>query len=165
MRRNHLLLHFPLSHLQNTKHFIDDFLHEQLPLEHEQVAIIGLMLSVKASSCQFGTNEPPGKSFQTHSIGSGMLLSISELPKVTSLDTCSFYMLKNSRWRWNYHLKVYIRRRNKMIYPPCFEGCLFRQAICFVDKVTQRIKFIHFDVYWTVTKFLKNIGKCSVSRS
>ena len=37
-----------ISHLLYTKHFFDDFLHEQLmhlPFEHEQVAIIGLMLS------------------------------------------------------------------------------------------------------------------------
>ena len=43
MRRDHLLLHYPLSGLQYTKHFIDDFLHEQLlhlPFEHEQIAII-----------------------------------------------------------------------------------------------------------------------------
>ena len=42
MRRNHLFSHFPLSHLQYAKHFIDDFLHEQLvhlPFEYEQVAI------------------------------------------------------------------------------------------------------------------------------
>ena len=80
MRRNHLFLNFPLSHLQYTKHFIDDFLHEQtphLPFEREQVAIIGLMLSMTASSYQCGTNEPSGSVFQPHSIGSGMLVSIS----------------------------------------------------------------------------------------
>ena len=46
-------------------------------LEHEQVAIIGLMLSMKALSCQCGTNEPSGSGFQAHSIGSGTLVSIS----------------------------------------------------------------------------------------
>ena len=79
MRRNHLFLQFPLSHFQYTEHFIDDFLHEQLlhlPFEHEQVAIIGL-LSVTAMPYQCGTNEPSGSSFQLHSIGSGMLVSIS----------------------------------------------------------------------------------------
>ena len=78
--RNYLFLHFTLSQLQFTKHFIDDFLHKQLlhlPFEHEQVAIIGLMLSVTVSSCQCGTNEPSGSGFQPHLIGSGMLVSIS----------------------------------------------------------------------------------------
>ena len=80
MRRNHFFLHFLLSHLQYTKHSIDDFLHEQLlPLtfRHEEIAIIGLMLSVTASSCQCGTNEPSGSGFQPHAIGSGILVSIS----------------------------------------------------------------------------------------
>ena len=57
---------FPLSHLQYTKHFIDDFLHGQLlhlPFEHEQVAIIGLMLSMTAWSCQCSTNEPSKSGF------------------------------------------------------------------------------------------------------
>ena len=80
MRRNHLFLHFPLSHLQYAKYFIDDFLHEQLlhlPFEHEQLSIIGLMLSVTTSSCQCGASEPSGSGFQPHLIGSGMLVSIS----------------------------------------------------------------------------------------
>ena len=80
MKRNHLFSHSPLSHLQYARHFIDDFLHEQLlhlPFEHEQVAIIGLMLSVTASSCQCGTNEKSESDFQPRSIGSGMLVSIS----------------------------------------------------------------------------------------
>ena len=80
MRRNRLFLPFPLSHLQYTKYFIDNFLHEQLlhlPFEHEQLFVIGLMLSVTTSSCQCGTNEPSGTGFQPHSIGSGMLVSIS----------------------------------------------------------------------------------------
>ena len=51
--------------------------------------------------------------------------SFTELPKRANLDTCSFYMLKDSRWRWNKHPKLYIRHRNKMICPLCFEGCLF----------------------------------------
>ena len=34
------------------------------------------------------------------------------------------------------------------------------QAICFVDNVTKRIKFIHFDVHWTITKNFKGIGQC-----
>ena len=50
-----------------------------------------------------------------------------------------------------------------MIFPPCFEGCLSCQAIWFVDKVPQRIKFIHFDVHRTITKFLKDVGECCVS--
>ena len=80
MRRNHLFLQFPLSHLQYIKHFIGDFLRKQLlhlPIEHEQVAIIGLMLSVTASSCQCGTKEPSESAFQLHSIRSDMLVSIS----------------------------------------------------------------------------------------
>ena len=79
MRRNHLFLHFSLSFRLYTKHFIDDFLHEQLlhlPFEHEQVAIIGLMLSVTASSCQCGKNELSVSGSQPHSIGSRMLVSI-----------------------------------------------------------------------------------------
>ena len=72
MRRNNLFSHFPLSHLKHTKHFIDDFLYDQLlhlPFEHEQVAVIGLMLSVTTLSCQCGTNELAGSGFQPHSIG------------------------------------------------------------------------------------------------
>ena len=42
-----------------------------------------------------------------------------------------------------------------MICSSCFEGCLFCQAICFIDKIVQRIKFIHFSIHWTVTKFLR----------
>ena len=77
MRRNHLFLYFPLSHFQYTKHFIDDFLRKQLLFEHEKVAIICLMFSATVTSCQCGTNEPSRSGFQTHSIGSGMLISIS----------------------------------------------------------------------------------------
>ena len=79
MRRNRLFLHFPLSHLQYIKHFIDDFLHElllHLPFKHEQVPIIGLMLPVTASTCQCGTNELSGSGLQPHSAGSDMLVSI-----------------------------------------------------------------------------------------
>ena len=80
MRRNHLFLHFPLSHLQVTKHFIDGFLHEQLlhlPFKHEQVDIISLIISVTASPCQCDASELSGSGFQPHSIGSDMLVSIS----------------------------------------------------------------------------------------
>ena len=79
MKRDHLFLRFPLSHLQYTKHFID-FLHKQLlhlPFKHKQVAIIGLMLSVTASSYQCGANELSVSGFQLNSIGSSMLVSIS----------------------------------------------------------------------------------------
>ena len=76
MRRNNLFLHFLLADLQYTKHYIDfeQLLH--LPFEHEQVAIIALMLSVTAWSCQCGTNEPLGSGFQPHLVGSRMLVSI-----------------------------------------------------------------------------------------
>ena len=80
MRKYHLFLHFILSYFQYTKHVIDDFLHEQLlhlRFEHDQVYIIGLMLSITASYCQCGTNELSGSSFQPHSIGWSMLVSIS----------------------------------------------------------------------------------------
>ena len=105
MRRNHLFLHFPLSYLQYTKHFIDDFQHKQflqLPFEHEQVKpIIDLMLSVTASSCQCGTNEWTGSGFPPIQLGQYVGFNFTKLPKVVSLDTCSFYMLKDSRLRWN----------------------------------------------------------------
>ena len=75
-----LPLTFPLSHLECAKHFVHYFLHDQLLhllFEYGQDAIIGLMVSVTASSWQCGTNEPSGSGFQHHSIGSGMLDSIS----------------------------------------------------------------------------------------
>ena len=80
MRRNNLFLHYPLSHLHYTKYFADDFLHDELlhlPFELMQNAIIGLVLSVTASSCQCSPNEPSRSGFQLHSIGSGMLVSNS----------------------------------------------------------------------------------------
>ena len=40
-------------------------------------SVIGLKLYVTASSCQCGTNEPSGCGFQAHSVGSGILASIS----------------------------------------------------------------------------------------
>ena len=80
MRRNHLFLLFLLSHLQYTKHFTDDFYMSSYciyPLNIKQIAIIGLMLSATAWSCRCGTNELSGSGFQSHSIGSVMLVSIS----------------------------------------------------------------------------------------
>ena len=80
IQHNHFILHFPLSHLRYIKHFIEDFLHEQLlhsPFEHEHVAITSFILSVTASSCHRGINEMSGSHFQPHSIGSGIFISIS----------------------------------------------------------------------------------------
>ena len=54
-------------HMRRNYLFIYQLLH--LPFKHEQVAVIGLMLSVTALSCQCGTNEPAGSGFQPHSIG------------------------------------------------------------------------------------------------
>ena len=45
--------------------------------KHKQVAIIGLMLSVTASSCEHGTNEQLESGCQPHPTGSGMVVSIS----------------------------------------------------------------------------------------
>ena len=129
MRRNHLFLHFPLSHLQYTKYFIDDFLHEQLlhlPIEHEQLSIIGLMLSVTSSSWPLWSEWTVREWFPTpfnwvRYVG----FNFTGFPKVASLDPCSFCILKDSRRKWNEHPKVYIRHRSKMICPSCFGRCLF----------------------------------------
>ena len=56
------------------------FLREQLlhlPFEHEQVGIIGLVLSVTTSSCQRGTNELSGSGFQPSFDLSSILVLIS----------------------------------------------------------------------------------------
>ena len=45
--------------------------------------------------------------------------------------------------------------RNKVICLPFFEGHLFCQAICFLEKVAQCIKFIHFDAIGQSQNFLK----------
>ena len=44
MRRNHLFLHFPLSHWQYTKNFIDDSLHKHLLHLPLMLSVIGVIL-------------------------------------------------------------------------------------------------------------------------
>ena len=165
MRRNHLFLHFPLSHLQYIKNFIDDFYTSSCYIYSLNMSklLFYYRFNVICDSLllplwyEWTIRELFPSPFNwVRYVG----FNFNEFPKVAILDTCSFYMLKDSRWRWNQHPKVYIRRRNKMICPSCFEGCLFCQAICFVDKIVQRIKFIHFNFHWTVTKFLKDIEQC-----
>ena len=99
MRRNHLFLLFLLSHLQYTKHFTDDFYMSSYciyPLNIKQIAIIGLMLSVTALSCQCGTNELSGFPIPFNWV-SYVSFNFTEFTKVARLDACLFPMLKNSR--------------------------------------------------------------------
>ena len=66
------------------------------PLNIKQIAIIGLMLSVTALSCQCGTNELSGFPIPFNWV-SYVGFNFTEFTKVARLDACLFHMLKDSR--------------------------------------------------------------------
>ena len=91
------------------------------PLNIKQIAIIGLMLSVTALSCQCGTNELSGFPIPFNWV-SYVGFNFTEFTKVARLDACLFHMLKDSRQGWNQHREdVEIRRSVR----PVLKGACF----------------------------------------
>ena len=84
MRRNHLFLHFPLSHWQYTKNFIDDSLHKHLLHLPLMLSVIGVIL-VLPVWYERTVREWFSNLFNcVRYVG----FNFTELPKVTSFNTC-----------------------------------------------------------------------------